>query len=162
MRTYSSPVLVHEVSYRARQFVISGVFYRWREHGVFLQMRHFPSFRCWSRLRWSSALHSSFVPVEFLLPPERTVTYCAHEWFGPTATRVSLQGESARENASACRTFMHRDRCCCGCCCFVPICPLGGSTVVQVGRWRHCRKYPECTSRNWHLRCGHEPRQTCF
>ena len=120
---HAGPVLVHEVSYRARQFVISGVFYRWREHGVFLQMRHFPSFRCWSRLRWSSALHSSFVPVEFLLPPERTVTYCAHEWFGPTATRVSLQGESARENASACRTFMHRDRCCCGCCCFVPIFP---------------------------------------
>ena len=83
---------------------------------------------------------------------------------------MSLQGESARENASACRTFMHRDRCRVGrtaliggiwsplhpmttvrgrvdvrvervvvvVSSFVPIFPLGGSTVVQVGRWRHC------------------------
>ena len=86
----------------------------------------------------------------------------AGERFWSAPARVSLQGESARENASACRTFMHRDRCCCGCCCFVPICPLGGSTVVQVGRWRHRRIPLGCSFGYCHLRCGHEPRQTCF
>ena len=66
---HAGPVLVHEVSYRARQFVISGVFYRWREHGVFVKTSDDPaSFRCRSRLRWSSALHGSFVLIQIPFP----------------------------------------------------------------------------------------------
>ena len=52
-------------------------------------------------------------------------------------------------------------RCCC-CCCFVPIFPLGGSTVVQVGRWRHCRMSSNNNVYNCHLTPDNEPRQTCF
>ena len=37
---------------------------------------------------------------------ERTVTYCAHEWFGPAPARVSLQVIASGECPAACRTFM--------------------------------------------------------
>ena len=111
----AAPVFSNGVSYRARQFVISGVFYRYREHGVFVKTSDDPaSFRCRSRLRWSSALHGSFVLIQIPFPRKPAMANIAGERFWSAATRVSLQGEAARESASACRTFMHRDRCCCG------------------------------------------------
>ena len=105
---HAGPVLVHEISYRARQFVISGVFYRWREHGVFVKISDDPaSFRCRFWLRWSNALHSSFVPVEILFSPERTVTNIAGERFWSAACPcVSDQVCPSGECPAACRTFM--------------------------------------------------------
>ena len=90
-----------------------------------MQMCDFPSFRRRLGLRWSSALHGSFVLIQIPFPSERAMANIAGERFWSAPARVSLQGESARENASACRTCMHRDRCCGGCCCL----PLGGATI---------------------------------
>ena len=104
---YAAPVLVHEISYRARQFVISGVFYRYREHGVFVKTSDDPaSFRSWSRLRWSSALHGSFVLIQIPFPRKPAMANIAGERFWSAPARVSLQVIASGECPAACRTFM--------------------------------------------------------
>ena len=116
---------------------------------VLVQMRHLLTFRRRPRLRWGTTLHSSFVPVEFLLPPERTVTYCAHEWFGPTTARVSDQVSLSSECTPTCCTFMHCGYTLIGILLLVLFiltsrvaCREEGSDWLNIDdRWRHRRMY---------------------
>ena len=70
-------------------------------------MRDFLAFRCrWSWLGWGTTLHSSFVPVEVVLPLEQTMTNIAGEGFRPTTGRVFKQVFASSERLFTCRTCM--------------------------------------------------------
>ena len=106
---YRRPFLKHIFLQITREFIIhfSG---RWREKGVFIKISiDLASFWCWSWLRWTPALHGSFVPIQIPLPGKRSSTHVTNEGFRRTAARVSLQVGPARERTAACRTYMHRE-----------------------------------------------------
>ena len=146
---------MHEVSYRARQFVISGVFYRWREHGcrcvTFLRFGagpgcggppHCTVLLCRSRSRSlvNDLRHTSQTKGVGLQPLACRCKFGRRVNARPHVADLCIVADTRRDPTTA--------RC------------VSGGRLLLVD-W-HRRKSPDCTSAKWHSKLNHETIWMCF